>query len=555
MLCIPSVAYVMSGFSNISGRFCFGYAFLVAAVLMFMIPHFSGMERSRMAVLGSILIVCFMVCFFVVKHETYQMRSFVMLLATVLLFLCVKLTRLSGGGWEKWVFPCCLAVTCLSVWYSSHLKYSPDEGNYVKEFVNDPYRELDQGQYNSLAQSDLVSADMDFYRVAGNSISHRELGASFYYDLNGLSMYPYFGWSNEYIQWLEEMEVARSENKHIIYGLDTRSSLMCLAGVKYYAERRNDTSFAPYGYTEVDTVQNGKSEDVIWRNEYWLPLGYTYDSYVDRQHYEMLSAWGKQELQLQAVVLEEMPETLSLRTEDVAATLSAIQIPYEITDNKQVTWKNGKIKVDESGASMTLAFTGMPEVETYLRIVNLDLTKEDNMQRWWLKAATENTSASAGFCADAFPYTHRQKTQILNMGYSEEGYRTITITFPNKGTYILDDIEIWCQPMENHAGWIDRLKEESLKDVKIDWQGVSGTISVSSDKFLCLSIPYSNGWKAYVDGQRVKLYRANTAFMGVELPAGEHEVVLRYWIPGLTAGLILSGAGVVCLVFFRKKQS
>ena len=105
-------------------------------------------------------------------------------------------------GGEKWVFPCCLAVTCLSVWYSSHLKYSPDEGDYVKEFVSDPYRELDQGQYNSLAQSDLVSADMDFYRVAGNSISHRELGASFYYDLNGLSMYPYFGWSNEYIQWL-----------------------------------------------------------------------------------------------------------------------------------------------------------------------------------------------------------------------------------------------------------------------------------------------------------------------------------------------------------------
>ena len=50
--------------------------------------------------LGSILIVCFMVCFFVVKHETYQMRSFVMLLATVLLFLCVKLTRLSGGVGE-----------------------------------------------------------------------------------------------------------------------------------------------------------------------------------------------------------------------------------------------------------------------------------------------------------------------------------------------------------------------------------------------------------------------------------------------------------------------
>ena len=90
------------------------------------------------------------------------------------------------------------------------------------------------------------------------------------------------------------------------------------------------------------------------------------------------------------------------------------------------------------------------------------------------------------------------------------------------------------------------------------WGGVTGTISVSTDKFLCLSIPYMKGWKAYVDGEEVTLYQANTAFMGVELPAGEHVVSLRYWIPGLTAGLIMSGIGVVCLiviiVFSRRRQ-
>ena len=204
--------------------------------------------------------------------------------------------------------------------------------------------------------------------------------------------------------------------------------------------------------------------------------------------------------------------------------------------------------VKEAGATITLTFIGLPGAETYLRIVNLDLTDGDSMQRWWLKAETETTSASAGFCADAFPYTHRQKTQMLNLGYSEEGYHSITITFPVKGTFILDDIEIWCQPMEQYAEQTDRLKEETLRDVEIDWGGVTGTISVSTDKFLCLSIPYMKGWKAYVDGEEVTLYQANTAFMGVELPAGEHVVSLRYWIPGLTAGLIMSGIGVVCLI-------
>jgi len=555
MLCIPAVAYIMSGFSNISGRFCFGYAFLVSAILMFMIPHFAEMERSTMAVMGIALTVYFVVCYFAVTHKEEQMRSFVLLFAATMIFSCCNLAGIRG---KRWICGCCLMISCFSVFYSSALRYRPDKGNYIKEFVNDPYKELDQGQYNSFAQSNVISEDTGFYRVTGNSILHHELGASSYYGLNGLSMYPYFGWSNGYIQWLEEMEVARSTNKHVIYDLNARSSLASLAGVKYYAERKTDTSFVPYGYSEVDTIRNHENEDLIWRNEHWLPLGYTYESYMNRQQYETLTALEKQGTQLQAVVLEEEPECLSLRNMDVGAVTSAVQIPYEVVDSGQVTWEDGKVAVNEAGGTITIAFTGIPKSETYLRIVNLDLTDGDSMQCWWLKAETENTSASAGFCADAFPYTHRQKTQMINMGYSEEGHHSITITFPSKGTFILDDIEIWCQPMERYAGQIDKLREETLRDVKIDWGGVTGTISASTDKFLCLSIPYMNGWKAYVDGEEVTLYQANTAFMGVELPAGEHVVSLRYWIPGLTAGLIMSGIGGVCfiaiIVFFRRRQ-
>ena len=133
------------------------------------------------------------------------------------------------------------------------------------------------------------------------------------------------------------------------------------------------------------------------------------------------------------------------------------------------------------------------------------------------------------------------------MGYSEDGYNNITITFPSKGTYCLNNIEIWCQPMNDYFRQIDALKEDVLENIKTNWRGLTGTISLSTDKFLCLAIPYMDGWKAYVDGEEVKLYQANTAFMGVELLAGNHEVELRYWLPGLTVGIILSGIGVICL--------
>lgn len=539
---IPGVAYVMSGFSNISSRYCFGYAFLVSTILMFMVPHFADMEYSMMAAVGMLLVIYFMVCHFIFKHNAYQMRPFTMLLMAVMLFACCNL---AGAKGRKWIPVGCLLITCFSVWYTSYLKYNPDEGNYVKEFVNGPYTELGRGQYASLASSTAVKEDVAFYRVTGDNITTDELNASFLYGLNGLSAYPYYGLSNSYMEWLAEMETARSRMQHRIYDLDERSTLVTLAGVKYYAERKTQSSFAPYGFVETEEIQKDDNKDLIWKNEHNLPLGYTYENYIGRQQYNELNALGKQEAQLQTVVLEEEP--ICDLPEKTNLAITAEQILYEIADMKDLSWENGKIVVQEPGAVMTLTFSGIPKTETYLRVIGLDLTEGDSSRNWWLKADTDATSATAGFCADAFVYTHGQKTQMLNLGYSEDGHHTVKITFPEKGTFLLQNIEIWCQPMDYYAKEIDKLREETLENVKISGRGVIGTLSVTKNKFLCLSVPYMDGWKAYVDGKEVKLYRANTAFMGVEIPAGEHVVELRYWIPGLTIGICLSGVGVICL--------
>ena len=89
------------------------------------------------------------------------------------------------------------------------------------------------------------------------------------------------------------------------------------------------------------------------------------------------------------------------------------------------------------------------------------------------------------------------------------------------------------------------------------WRGLTGTISTSRDKFLCFSIPYDEGWTAYVDGEKAELVRANIGFMGVELPAGDHEIELKYWPPGMTVGIMSSGVGIVwavMLVLWQRKK-
>ena len=80
---------------------------------------------------------------------------------------------------------------------------------------------------------------------------------------------------------------------------------------------------------------------------------------------------------------------------------------------------------------------------------------------------------------------------------------------------------------------------------------ISGEIQLDQAKALCITIPYSEGWTATVDGVETELKRANTMFMEMELEPGSHEIVLTYRTPGLAAGGALTVGGcVICVVLW-----
>ena len=103
------------------------------------------------------------------------------------------------------------------------------------------------------------------------------------------------------------------------------------------------------------------------------------------------------------------------------------------------------------------------------------------------------------------------------------------------------------------------LAEEPLENVAFADNQITGTITVSQDKLLCIPLPYSPGWTAYVDGQPAEICKTDLAFMGIELAAGEHTVELRYFTPYLGFGILLSGLGwsifiIWFLIDLRKRK-
>ena len=70
-------------------------------------------------------------------------------------------------------------------------------------------------------------------------------------------------------------------------------------------------------------------------------------------------------------------------------------------------------------------------------------------------------------------------------------------------------------------------------------------LTAPSDCIAVIAESYYPFWHAEVDGKPAKVLRVNCALMGVELPAGQHEIVLTYHVPA-----VYTAAGIVSVLTF-----
>ncbi len=81
------------------------------------------------------------------------------------------------------------------------------------------------------------------------------------------------------------------------------------------------------------------------------------------------------------------------------------------------------------------------------------------------------------------------------------------------------------------------------------------SVELDGDGYLVMRDSFTPSWHATVDGRPAPVLRANGRHRGVPVPAGRHEVRLRYEPPLLVPGLLTSGAGLCAcgLLLVRKR--
>lgn len=154
-----------------------------------------------------------------------------------------------------------------------------------------------------------------------------------------------------------------------------------------------------------------------------------------------------------------------------------------------------------------------------------------------------------------FPY-------IISLGVFNKGDE-IQIQIPyTQGTSGKCNVWICELNQEVYQQGYDTLNDELYQVTDFNTSSLSGTITAKEDGVMYTSIPYEDGWTAYVDGAEVEINPlANDALVSIDLKAGTHTVEFKYIPKGFVIsviafilGILVFAALIIFENFYLKKK-
>ncbi|MBP0967332.1 MAG: YfhO family protein [Oscillospiraceae bacterium] len=100
------------------------------------------------------------------------------------------------------------------------------------------------------------------------------------------------------------------------------------------------------------------------------------------------------------------------------------------------------------------------------------------------------------------------------------------------------------------AEGLSRLTAHALREQHITDTSLSGTVTAEQDSLLYIAVPFDKGWCAAVDGKPAETEPVYGAMTGIRISAGTHQIQMRFFPRGLTAGCIVSAVSLLILLIW-----
>ena len=602
VIIFPIGGRVLNGMSYMANRWSWVLALLACYTLSQKWEELMNITKKELKTLS---VICTVIYALLMLFDRSRISA--ALAAAPLFFAALLAVAEIKKEWKKQV--AVFAVTICGVLSAAFWHFSPTEGDYVNECVK--YSDIDvKWQDNEAAAVRKLAGD-GFVRLSGRDLTYN---ANIFSDVSSTQFY--WSMSNPYTGNFRNILALKEPLYQSYQGYDDRTSLLALSSVNYYTLQK-ESELIPYGYSlasEVltrDTLEeaeerlktelgvNELNEDqieklrifttqkrYIYKNQYPLPLAYTYSSCIPKNVWDRMDPVQKQEAMLEAAYVENIPEgikKLDHEMPDFSAGYELIPANNEVTvfDGGLITTAvNAKVtlKFDEPAedSEIYVAFYGLNykttrEYEMYSKdkdvdpfdIYNdtlfdlLDGTRRYNMRMGKINEAITDddayiTASLPGIGSKELNYKQPDNNPsggrhdfVVNLGYAAKESDRINLSFKGRGRYTYDRLVVYKVPMTGYREKIKALKEDKVTKLDLGDDTVSMRVDAKGDRILCLATPYAGGWTAWVDGKAAEVMLVNDRYLGVSVSEGKHSVSFRYRAPYKFAGAGVSLIGVL----------
>lgn len=564
LMLVPFGGYALNGFAYVSGRFMYLLTFVYALAIVEALPEMLHMRRKTLLICAACILPYGAAVLLSGDGKWwYSWFGLCMLVVTLIVLLF--------GAMRKWrqktVFIVLSGVVAINLIGNAWLLFWGRAQGYAEEFVAmgtaqsfleaSPETDIVTEGRGDTGTDDGTDGETEagvnggtdggadtFFRVdaVGKSTENAAMVNGYY----GIS--SYFSLTNpNRIQYLSEVENGGVlDSMFKIAGLDERTFLETLASVKYFAAPAGDgTDAVPFGFRFVREYSRGDKRWALYENEFFLPLGVTFDSYVKKEDVAASTGIWQQEGMMKTVVLEKDVEGIEKLPAFPESDISGV--PCRVVKTKNVKIDGDKVEVRRGGGSLQIKWDQADEGERYVRLGDFKITQDKkDICEITVSCGTQEKTAQA--LSPGQNWYFGRKDYLLNMGLTNNS--ACTIRFSCGGTFLLSNLNVYVQKMEHYSETVRERKEDVLQNVSVGKNSVSGDISLSENKMLFLSIPFSSGWRAFVDGRETEIYQADTAFMALALEPGSHRITLQYSTPYLVPGGAVSLFGIIIFTIY-----
>ena len=222
------------------------------------------------------------------------------------------------------------------------------------------------------------------------------------------------------------------------------------------------------------------------------------------------------------------------------------KVPYETTfeniSDSPVVYQRIQLEDNTQVGTITLTFT--PETDDPIYLEMAGTMGEEDLEM------TLNGEPYAFYPVQSKPVlmsvakNQKGQPQTLRITVKDDGFEFSKLNLYSLNTSLLNER-------------LEKTKAQELKLETFSATHFSGTMEVLEDSTVLTTIPYSTGWKVWVDGQEVETYKILDSLLGFTISKGIHRIEYRYSTPFLLEGSLVSIASLLLLIFilYRRKKT